>query len=319
MTLLSVENLSIAVGKYPLVQNLSFELDNGQTMGIVGESGCGKSLTSLAIMGLLEDTQIKITDGAIYFNERNLLQMSARERRSLMGSQMAMIFQEPMTSLNPVYRIGDQLIEMIRQHEKISPAGARARAAELLKLVHIPDPNGRLRSYPHQLSGGMRQRVMIAMALACSPSLLIADEPVTALDVTVQAQILALLSELQRDTGMSMILISHDLGVIAQNCQSVAVMYCGRLVETASTNALFAAARHHYTRGLMALIADVQADIDELTAIPGRVPTFNENISGCAFHPRCAQATQLCKEKLPLFDTQNQHMVMCHHPYREAS
>lgn len=319
MTLLEVENLSIAVGSKPVVQNITFAVENGQTLGIVGESGCGKSLTSLAIMGLMEGTRLKITSGEIRFGGKNLLTMTPARRRALMGSRMAMIFQEPMTCLNPVYRIGQQIVEAIRQHENIGARPAMARAAELLKLVRIPDPQGRLQNYPHQLSGGMRQRVMIAMALACNPDLLIADEPTTALDVTVQAQILELLRELQEETGMAMILISHDLGVIAENSQSVAVMYRGRIVEAADASDLFLAARHPYTAGLMASIPDAETDVDMLEAIPGRVPTIDEAISGCAFHPRCERASDICGRSLPALDHLERHVVMCHHPRGGAS
>lgn len=319
MALLEVENLSIAVGRNPVVQNVSFSVDKGTTLGIVGESGCGKSLTSLAIMGLMEGTRLSITEGAIRFGGRDMLAMAPIERRSMMGSRMAMIFQEPMTCLNPVYRIGHQIVEAIRQHDDVTIRTAMSRAADLLKLVRIPDPEGRLQNYPHQLSGGMRQRVMIAMALACRPELLIADEPTTALDVTVQAQILELLRELQEETGMAMILISHDLGVIAENCRSVAVMYRGRIVEAASSGDLFRTARHPYTAGLMASIPDAERDVDMLDAIPGRVPTIDEAITGCAFHPRCERASDLCGTTLPPLERLERHLVMCHHPRGRAS
>lgn len=319
MALLDIKNLSIAVGNQPVVENISFAVDAGQTLGIVGESGCGKSITSLAIMGLLDGTQVRVTGGAAYFKGQNLLDLSAPERRAIMGREMAMIFQEPMTSLNPVYRVGDQIVEMIRAHEKISRKAALARAGNLLKLVHIPDPVERLQTYPHQLSGGMRQRVMIAMALACNPTLLIADEPTTALDVTVQAQILDLLRELQNDTGMAVILISHDLGVIAENCQSVCVMYRGRIVEAASAKKLFKGTRHPYTSGLMASIPDAQTDVDMLEAIPGRVPTIDEILTGCAFHPRCTKAEAQCANTLPELNIKQGHSVMCHYPNEEAS
>lgn len=315
--LLKVENLSISIGAHPIARDISFSVDYGRSIGIVGESGCGKSITSLAIMGLLEDTQITVTGGAVYFNGRSLLDLSARERRALMGSQMAMIFQEPMSSLNPVYGVGEQIVEMIRQHEKVSAKSARDRAHMLLKMVHVPDPAGRFHSYPHQLSGGMRQRVMIAIALACSPDLLIADEPTTALDVTVQSQILALLRELQSETGMAMILVSHDLAVIAENCQTVAVMYRGNIVEYAPTAALFASARHHYTVALMKLIPNARAPAVKLAAIPGRVPAMGEMISGCAFHPRCDRADEICKQLSPEARGENGRIVRCHHPHEE--
>lgn len=314
MTLLRVEDLCIDVGAHPVVRNVSFEVKRGQTLGIVGESGCGKSITALAVMGLLHGSQIRITGGEIFFNGRDLLQMPFGERRALMGSQLAMIFQEPMSSLNPVYRIGEQIVEMIRQHQKIRASDARARALELLQLVQVPDPGIRLHAYPHMLSGGLRQRVMIAIALACSPMLLIADEPTTALDVTVQAQILTLLRRLQNEIGMAVMLISHDLGVIAQNCQSVAVMYRGRIIERAPTTALFRVARHPYTAGLMALIPDARTQPEELVAIPGSVPPLHERISGCGFHPRCAFADTVCREQSPPPQMDSGHLVLCHHP-----
>nr|WP_245578826.1 ABC transporter ATP-binding protein [Cucumibacter marinus] len=299
----------------PVVDNISFSVDAGDTLGIVGESGCGKSLTALAIMGLIADSPIRITGGAIRFEGRDLASISEAERRALMGDRMAMIFQEPMTSLNPVYRIGDQITESLGQHRKLSKKAARARAADLLRQVRIPDPEGRLDAYPHQLSGGMRQRVMIAMALACDPALLIADEPTTALDVTVQAQILDLLADLQEETGMAVMLISHDLGVIAENCKDVAVMYRGRIVEAASAADLFAAPRHPYTVGLLNSIPDPDADKDDLEAIPGRVPTIDEVIPGCAFHPRCAFAQDICRDVRPGDAiASKEHTALCHFP-----
>lgn len=313
MALLEVNNLSIAVGKTPVVSKVSFDVERGETLGIVGESGCGKSLTALAIMGLMSGTQVRITSGSINFDGRDLLAMKDKERRKIMGSGMAMIFQEPMTSLNPVYKVGEQIMEMVLQHESLSKNAAEARAIELLRLVRIPDPESRIYAYPHQMSGGMRQRVVIAMALACNPDLLIADEPTTALDVTVQAQILYLLQDLQEEVGMGMIMISHDLGVIAENCQSVAVMYRGRIVESASTEDLFVEAWHPYTRGLMDSIPDVQKDVEVLAAIPGRVPTIDEVIKGCAFHPRCSKTTDLCIQKQPERQQQAGHGVVCHH------
>ena len=263
---------------------------------------------------------MRITGGAIFFDGRDLVRLSARERRAIMGDQMAMIFQEPMTSLNPVYRIGDQIVEALLQHRGMGRRAAMERAAELLALVLIPDPAGRLKSYPHQLSGGMRQRVMIAMALACDPALLIADEPTTALDVTVQAQILELLVDLQERTGMGLVLISHDLGVIAETCQTVAVMYRGRIVEAASAAGLFANPRHPYTRGLMNSIPDADSDVDVLEAIPGRVPTIDEQISGCAFQPRCPRAEHRCTVETPeTAPYPDGRIALCHFPHEAAS
>jgi oligopeptide/dipeptide ABC transporter ATP-binding protein len=317
--LLDVRGLSLSVatgdGLMPVVRELSFSLGASETLGIVGESGCGKSLTSLAIMGLLEGTPVRVTAGEILFEGRDLLRLSARERRRIMGNEMSMIFQEPMTSLNPVYRIGDQIVETIREHQPMSKSAARARAVELLRMVRIPDPEGRIDSYPHQLSGGMRQRVMIAMALAGSPRLLIADEPTTALDVTVQAQILNLIADLQAETGMGIILISHDLGVIAETCDRIAVMYRGRVVESAETRDLFATMRHPYTRGLLDSIPEPDEDVDRLPTIPGRVPGLDERVDGCAFNPRCARASDICRTQDPgetAFG--GGHAARCHHP-----
>jgi len=328
MPLLEVDRLSVAVQSdgllQPVVREISFTLERGATLGIVGESGCGKSLTSLAIMGLLAGTPVRITGGHIRFDGRDLLALEARERRRLMGAAMAMIFQEPMTSLNPVYRVGDQIIEAIEQHRRCSRRESRERARELLQQVRIPDPAGKLDFYPHQLSGGMRQRVMIAIALASDPALLIADEPTTALDVTVQAQILDLLLELQRDHGMAILLISHDLGVIAETCNRVAVMYRGQIVERASSVALFAMPRHPYTLGLMRsvpnpdvdpdsnLVRDARNEPGRLDAIPGRVPAIDERVDGCAFHPRCSMAEPVCRRDDPAVHDRNGHESRCH-------
>jgi oligopeptide/dipeptide ABC transporter ATP-binding protein len=298
---------------FPVVQGVSFTVDSNETLGIVGESGCGKSLTSLAIMGLLSETNVRITGGSIRFEGMDLLTLSANERRAIMGSGMAMIFQEPMTSLNPVYRVGDQIIESIRQHKNISHAAARDRAVELLTLVQITNPSERVDSFPHQMSGGQRQRVMIAMALSCDPKLLIADEPTTALDVTVQKEVLDLMLDLQNRMGTAVVLISHDLGVIAETCDTVAVMYRGRIVETSSTVKLFERLAHPYTRGLLKSIPTVDHDVEWLETIPGRVPTLEETLTGCAFHPRCAMAADICVSTTPQ-TTQFRpgHYVQCH-------
>ncbi|WP_085308105.1 ABC transporter ATP-binding protein [Planktotalea arctica] len=317
MALLEVENLHIAVGSggklLPVVQGVSFCVDENETLGIVGESGCGKSLTSLAIMGLLGDSTVRITGGSIRFDGMDLLTLSAPERRAIMGNRMAMIFQEPMTSLNPVYRIGDQIAESIRQHQQISRSAARDRAVELLTLVRIPNPSERVDSFPHQMSGGQRQRVMIAMALSCDPKLLIADEPTTALDVTVQKEVLELMADLQDRMGTAIVLISHDLGVIAETCDKVAVMYRGKIAEAAATADLFAELAHPYTRGLLNSIPVVDRDVEWLEAIPGRVPTLEETLTGCAFHPRCALATDFCASRAPeTSQFKPNHSVQCH-------
>ena len=324
MALLEVENLEIAVsarGKLlPVVQDISFSVDDNETLGIVGESGCGKSLTSLAIMGLLGGTTVRINGGSIRFDGMDLLTLPEKDRRAIMGNRMAMIFQEPMTSLNPVYRIGDQIIENLRQHQSISNSAARDRVVELLTLVRIPNPSERIDSFPHQMSGGQRQRVMIAMALSCDPKLLIADEPTTALDVTVQKEVLDLMADLQKRMGTAIVLISHDLGVIAETCDKVAVMYRGRVAEAASTADLFAKLAHPYTRGLLNSIPVVDRDVEWLEAIPGRVPTLEENLTGCAFHPRCALATELCASNVPATtEFKPGHSVQCHFAGKVAS
>ena len=317
MALLEVENLHISVvsnGKLqPVVQGISFKVEEQETLGIVGESGCGKSLTSLAIMGLLEGTTVRVTEGSIRFAGRELLTLSASERRAIMGDQMAMIFQEPMTSLNPVYRVGDQITEVLLQHRNMTKAQARTRAIELLELVRIPDPELRVDSFPHLLSGGQRQRVMIAMALACDPKILIADEPTTALDVTVQSEVLDLMRDLQKRMGTAIVLISHDLGVISQTCDTVSVMYRGRIVEAAKTDDLFSEMGHPYAKGLLNSIPVVDHDVEWLEAIPGRVPLIDEQVSGCAFHPRCALAIDRCKTDLPRDHMVGEnHLVACH-------
>jgi len=318
VALLEVENLSISIvgksGLLPVVEDCSFSADENQTLGIVGESGCGKSLTAMAIMGLLEHSQVRVTNGEIWFDGENLLTMAARQRRGIMGNEISMIFQEPMTSLNPVYRIGDQLVESLRQHCKMTSAKYKTRALELLELVKIPDHEQRFHSYPHQLSGGQRQRVMIAMALSCDPKLLIADEPTTALDVTVQSEVLDLMLDLQRRTGTSIILISHDMGVIAETCNEVAVMYRGRIVEFAKTAELFGNIQHPYTRGLLNSIPAIDSDTEWLDAIPGKVPTLEENLPGCAFHPRCSYSQVLCADSQPVVVESNEnHLVRCHY------
>lgn len=317
MALLEIDNLSIAVyaesGWLPVVEEFSVKLPTNHTLGIVGESGCGKSLTAMAVMGLLEGTQVRVTGGRIIFDGVNLLALAANERRKIMGNQMAMIFQEPMTSLNPVYRVGDQVVEVLRQHRRISLSQALSRAVELLSMVKMPNPEQTVRSYPHQLSGGQRQRVMIAMALACDPSLIIADEPTTALDVTVQKEVLDLMSDLQNRTGTSIILISHDLGVIAETCDEVAVMYRGKVIESAMTNELFSNIQHPYTAGLLRSIPSIVSDVEWLEAIPGRVPTLQEFVPGCAFHPRCAHVRTECTTSSPdLSSSGADHHVRCH-------
>ncbi len=324
MALLDIRKLDLSIARggelLPVVQGVSLSVEENETLGIVGESGCGKSLTALAIMGLLEGTAVRIAGGSVHFQGRDLLALSPEERRRIMGRQMAMIFQEPMTSLNPVYRVGDQIREAILQHRSMSRRQAHERALDLLELVRIPDPARRIDSFPHQMSGGQRQRVMIAMALACDPRLLIADEPTTALDVTVQKDVLELIRGLQARTGMSVVLISHDLGVISETCDKVAVMYRGRIVEQASTSALFSNMSHPYTLGLLGSMPALDHDVEWLDAIPGRVPMLDETVLGCAFHPRCFAAKATCRTEDPgAAAVSPAHFVRCHFPQGSSS
>jgi peptide/nickel transport system ATP-binding protein len=286
------------------VDGVSFDLYPGETLGIVGESGCGKTVTSLSILRLIPEPPGHIRPGSVIeFEGRNLLTLAPPELRAVRGNQIAMIFQEPMTSLNPVFTVGDQIGEAAIIHQGLSRKAARARAIEMLALVGIPDPAERVDHYPHQLSGGMRQRVMIAMALVCRPKVLVADEPTTALDVTIQAQILELLSRLQDELGMAVLLITHDLGVVAGHADRVVVMYAGQVVETASTTGLFDQPLHPYTEGLMAAVPRLDARATRLKAIPGQVPAATAWPTGCRFHPRCPYAWAKCAvEEPPLLD-----------------
>ena len=285
---------------FPAVDGISFSLAPGETLGIVGESGCGKSVTSLSIMRLVPNPPGKITAGEIRLEGRNLLDLPEGDMRAVRGDDIAMIFQEPMTSLNPVQTVGEQIVEAVQLHRSLSAADARARALEMLQLVKIPSPGTRLDEYPHQLSGGMRQRVMIAMALACDPKLLIADEPTTALDVTIQAQILDLLRDLRERTGAAIMLITHDLGVVAELAHRVIVMYSGRIVEEAPVGLLFADPQHPYTLGLLGSIPRLGSDGDErLIAIEGVVPNPYALPPGCRFSPRCPLADTRCRAEQP--------------------
>jgi peptide/nickel transport system ATP-binding protein len=307
--LLEVKDLStrfrVEGGELTAVDGISFSVQAGRTLGIVGESGCGKSVTSLSIMGLLPKGQGRF-DGA------DLTQMPAADLRALRGNRIAMIFQEPMTSLNPAFTIGDQLIEGIRCHSDLSHEAARERAIEMLRRVRIPSPERRIDEYPHKLSGGMRQRVMIAMALACEPSLLIADEPTTALDVTIQAQVLELMRTLRGETGTAIMLITHDLGVIAELADDVVVMYAGRIVERASVARLFAEPQHPYTIGLLGSIPKLHLTQDRLAAIEGQVPTPMSLMPGCRFAPRCPFAGDVClTAQPPLADLGGGHEAAC--------
>jgi peptide/nickel transport system ATP-binding protein len=303
-------------GLFRAVDDVSFQVRRGETLAIVGESGCGKSVTALSIMRLVPNPPGKIVGGSIMLEGTDLLGLDEDRMREVRGNRISMIFQEPMTSLNPVMRIGDQITEAVRLHRTMTTKQARDQAVEMLRLVRIPEPERRAREYPHQLSGGMRQRAMIAMALACRPALLIADEPTTALDVTIQAQILALVLELQQELGMGLILITHDLGVVAQTAQRVIVMYAGKKVEEADVDSLFANPRHPYTRGLMASIPAVpsvsgNADV-RLVEIPGMVPSLTNLPKGCAFAPRCELAIARCREEYPPLESFGaDHLAAC--------
>ncbi len=299
-------------GEFTAVDGVSFSVQAGRTLGIVGESGCGKSVTSLSIMGLLPKGQGRIAGGSIKFDGADLVQLPAAAMRALRGDRMAMIFQEPMTSLNPAFTIGDQLIEAIRCHRDLSQAAAREHAIEMLRKVRIPSPEQRMDAYPHKLSGGMRQRVMIAMALACEPQLLIADEPTTALDVTIQAQVLDLMRSLRADTGAAIMLITHDLGVIAELADEVVVMYAGRVVERASVERLFAEPQHPYTIGLLGSIPKLHLKQSRLAAIEGQVPTPTTVMAGCRFAPRCPFAEARCQASgPPLTELTDGHFAAC--------
>ena len=302
-------------GRVRAVDGVGFAVPKGKTVGVVGESGCGKSVTALSIMRLISDPPGRITGGRILLGGTDLLALPEKEMRARRGKSVSMIFQEPMTSLNPVFTTGEQVAEVVRLHERASRRAAWARAVEMFQLVGIPAPGERVRAYPHQLSGGMRQRVMIAMALACRPDLLIADEPTTALDVTIQAQILELLGRLQSELGMAVLLITHDLGVVAETCDDVVVMYAGRIVEHAASALLFAAPRHPYTSGLLASLPSLDATGDRLTEIPGMVPPLHARPPGCKFQDRCPRVQDRCRaEEPPLDPVAPNHLVRCFFP-----
>jgi peptide/nickel transport system ATP-binding protein len=321
--LLSVGHLSVLFGtagsSLRAVDDVSFTIAPRETLAIVGESGCGKSVTAMSLLRLLPANASRIM-GSIQFGGQELLGLREAQMRAIRGNEISMIFQEPMTSLNPVLTVGRQIAETLALHQQLSRSAALAQAAEMLDRVRIPDAQRRLSEYPHQLSGGMRQRVMIAMALACKPQLLIADEPTTALDVTMQAQILALMRELRESTGTAVLLITHDLGVVAEMAERVLVMYAGRIVEQAPVDRIFDAPAHPYTRGLLdalprlgsSVAADVRARLNE---IPGVVPALSTRITGCPFAPRCAAASTRCHSETPALHAMSpDHAVACHHP-----
>ncbi|MEK5164064.1 ABC transporter ATP-binding protein [Paenibacillus sp. FSL R5-0527] len=299
-------------GVIKAVDGVSFTVSKGETLGIVGESGCGKSITSLSIMQLLPKRVGRVAAGEIRFEGKNLLTASRREMRQIRGNRIAMIFQEPMTSLNPVFKVGKQVSEAARYHLKIGKQEARRRVVEMLAKVGIPRPEKIFDQYPHQLSGGMRQRVMIAMAMVCNPSLLIADEPTTALDVTIQAQILDLMRDLQSKEGTSIMMITHDLGVVAEMCDRVVIMYAGQVVEETDVKTLFREPRHPYTRGLLASLPQLAGDADRLKSIPGQVPNPLEMPSGCRFAPRCPMRVERCEQAEPeLKEIAPGHLCRC--------
>jgi len=323
--LIQVKNLQTSFftpeGEVRAIDGVSFDISEGKTLGLVGESGCGKSVTSLSIMRLIQSPPGKIVGGEISYRGRDLLKLSNEEMRKIRGNEISMIFQEPMTSLNPVFTVGNQIGEAIRLHQGLGKKQTREKTIEMLRLVKIADPESRVDSYPHQLSGGMRQRVMIAMALSCNPSLLIADEPTTALDVTIQAQILELMKELQQKIGgMALLLITHDLGVVAEQADEVAIMYAGKIVERANTKAIFSRPFHPYTVGLLNSLPGATGQKKKrLDAIPGVVPNPLHLPSGCRFRDRCPRAADLCAQSEPeLVEKEPGHTVACHFPHTET-
>ena len=325
--LLEVQNLQTHFGTQDgvvrAVEGLSFHIGAGETVGLVGESGCGKSVTSMSILRLIQEPPGKIA-GSIRFEGRDLLTASEAEMRAIRGNAISMIFQEPMTSLNPVLNVGQQIGETVRLHQGMNARDAEAKAVEMLTLVGIPAPERRVREYPHQLSGGMRQRVMIAMALACNPKLLIADEPTTALDVTIQAQILDLMRDLKTRMGSAILLITHDLGVVAEMAQRVVVMYAGRKVEEAAVNQIFAHPMHPYTKGLLGAVPKLGSSLHQggrgkLAEIAGLVPSLRKPIVGCAFAGRCNMVTDFCRRVAPAIESKaDGHSVACHYAGQTA-
>nr|WP_298372136.1 ABC transporter ATP-binding protein [uncultured Halomonas sp.] len=317
MALLEIEGLDVRFrttsGLFPAVENANIAIDKGEVLAIVGESGSGKSVSMLATMGLLPWTA-QVTAEKMLFDGQELRELSSRQRRQIVGGEMSMIFQEPMSSLNPCFTVGTQIDEMLKQHRGGSRKERKERTLDLLAQVGIPDPRKRIDAYPHQLSGGMSQRVMIAMAISCNPRLLIADEPTTALDVTIQAQILDLLLQLQEEHGMALILITHDMGVVAETAQQVIVQYAGRQVERQEVKALFAHPRHPYTEALLSALPERAGGQDRLPTIPGVVPGQHNRPEGCLFNPRCRYATDHCREVEPRPAPDDPARTLCHYP-----
>lgn len=300
-------------GFHSILENVSFSIEKGEFVAIVGESGCGKSMMALSIMGLLPKS-MEVGSGSIYYNGKDLTKMSAKELNNIRGKEVSMIFQEPMTSLNPSFTIGNQLSEVFKYHTNLNAKEIKQRSIEVLTQVKIPDAEEKMKTYPHELSGGMRQRVMIAMALACNPKILIADEPTTALDVTIQAQILELLYEFQQKLNMTVIMITHDLGVVAETCDKAIVMYAGQVIEEAQVEELFEKPNHPYTKALMLSVPKLGNPMKELYTIEGAVPDFEYMPKGCRFHPRCKTATKDCIEKEPQLEVIGQtRRVRCWH------
>jgi peptide/nickel transport system ATP-binding protein len=326
MALLEIENLQTHFrtpdGVNRAVDGVSFQVNEGETLAVVGESGCGKSVTAMSILRLIPQPPGKIA-GSIRFQGRELLTLSEREMRGIRGNDISMIFQEPMTSLNPVLTVGRQIGETLRLHQGLDRQAATDRAVEMLSLVGIPEPRRRIGEYPHQMSGGMRQRVMIAIALACNPKLLIADEPTTALDVTIQAQILDLMKDLKRRIGAAIVLITHDLGVVAEVAERVMVMYAGRKVEEAPVGELFRSPRHPYTQGLLGAVPKLGSSLTgtatRLVEIPGLVPSLKQRIAGCVFAGRCVRATDFCRAAAPALELKARgHVAACHYAAKDA-
>jgi peptide/nickel transport system ATP-binding protein/oligopeptide transport system ATP-binding protein len=315
-TLLSIKDLKThfySAGKtVRALDGVTFEIEEGEAFGLVGETGCGKSVTALSILRLIPTPPGKIVGGEIHFKDKSLLKLPEDEMRSIRGKEISMIFQEPMTSLNPVFRVGDQMTEVIMLHQGLDHSRAFEMAVEMLEKVHIPDPQRVINQFPHQLSGGMRQRAMIAMELSCHPSLLIADEPTTALDVTIQAQILRLIKEMRKEFHTSVLLITHDLGVVAELCDRVAVMYAGSIIERASVGEIFKNPKHPYTLGLWGAIPLIDQEKETLSVIPGNVPDLSQPPPGCKFHPRCSFRFDPCDRMAPpLFEISPGHLVSC--------